>query len=287
MTNAGGASSDPNKSIWGPLGRDFGIRLASALVLFGIALVVVWLGGWPFAAWVAAACALMAFEWERMTQHPVDPVGVVIPAIAILIAAALGVLALYLPAFGVLVLGAVASLVYAQAKGRHRRWAFALPLYLGIPAIALIWLRGLPEGWLTTLWFLFVVWATDSWAMIAGRVFKGPLMAPRISPKKTWSGFTGGILGAIGIGSVFAAVAGYTPNWALVAVMTGIALVGQAGDVLESAIKRRFQAKDSGAVIPGHGGFLDRMDSLLAATLLMALIKLSWPAFPFGAGMAS
>lgn len=103
MTNAGGASSDPNKSIWGPLGRDFGIRLASALVLFGIALVVVWLGGWPFAAWVAAACALMAFEWERMTQHPVDPVGVVIPAIAILIAAALGVLALYLPAFGVLV----------------------------------------------------------------------------------------------------------------------------------------------------------------------------------------
>lgn len=282
MTKAGEGPAASARSVWGPLGRDFGIRLASALVLFGIALIVVWLGGWIFAAWIAAACALMAFEWERMTQLPADSVGVVLAAASIAAAAALSVADLYAFAFAAVGIGAVLSFVYAQIKGRHRRWAFALPLYLGVPAIALIWLRGLPEGWVTTLWFLFVVWATDSWAMIAGRVFKGPLMAPRISPKKTWSGAIGGTLGAIGIGTIFASVAGRGPDIALIAVMTAIALVGQAGDVLESAIKRRFQAKDAGAVIPGHGGFLDRMDSLLAATLLMAAVKLAWPEFPFG-----
>ncbi len=282
MTAAGDRPPQARRSIWGPLGGDFGIRLASALVLFGIALVVVWLGGWAFAAWIVAACALMAYEWERMTQQPTDGVGVAIASAAIGGAAILAVLHFYGFAFAVTGVGALASFLYAQAKGRHRRWAFALPIYLGLPAIALIWLREQPDGWVTTLWFLFVVWATDSWAMIAGRVFKGPLMAPRISPKKTWSGFFGGTIGAVGIGAIFAIVAGRMPDLMMVAVMVAIALVGQAGDVLESAIKRRFQAKDAGAVIPGHGGFLDRMDSLLAATLLMAAVKLIWPDFPFG-----
>lgn len=285
MTTAGGPPPAAGRSIWGPLGGDFGIRLASALVLFGIALLVVWLGGWAFAGWIAAASALMAFEWERMTQHPADGLGLALAALSIAAAAALAVLQLYPHAFAAIGAGSLLSAAYAQAKGRHRRWAFALPIYLGVPAIALIWLRGLPEGWVTTLWFLFVVWATDSWAMIAGRIFKGPLMAPRISPKKTWSGFVGGTVGAVGIGSIFALVAGRYIDGALIAVMVAIALVGQAGDVLESAIKRRFQAKDAGAVIPGHGGFLDRMDSLLAATLLMAIVKLAWPQFPFGGAL--
>jgi len=282
MTPAGDQPVPADRSFWGPLGGDFGIRLASALVLFGIALTVVWLGGWTFAAWIAAACALMAYEWERMTQQPVDWIGISIAAVAIAAAAALAVVNLYPCAFAAAGMGALLSFAYAQMKGRHRRWAFALPLYLGIPAIALVWLRGLPEGWVTTLWFLFVVWATDSWAMIAGRIFKGPLMAPRISPKKTWSGFSGGTIGAVGIGLIFAAIAGRSPDLAIVCVIVVLAVVGQAGDVLESAIKRRFQAKDAGAVIPGHGGFLDRMDSLLAATLAMAAVKLIWPDFPFG-----
>lgn len=282
MRATGAPTPEDARSIWGPLGRDFGIRLASALILFGIALFVVWLGGWTFAAWIAVACTLMAFEWERMTQHPVDPAGVAIAALSISAAAALSVLELFPYAFAAVGVGALASFVHAQMKGRHRRWAFALPLYLGLPAIALIWLRGLPDGWVTTLWFLFVVWATDSWAMIFGRLFGGPLMAPRISPKKTWSGFVGGTLGAIGIGTIFALVAGRSPDLVLCLAMACIAVVGQAGDVLESAVKRRFQAKDAGAVIPGHGGVLDRMDSLLAATLLMAAIKLLWPFFPFG-----
>ena len=281
MTGEAGQGA-PRRSIWGPLGGDFGIRLASALVLFGFALLIVRAGGWYFSAWVALACAIMAVEWERMTQQPFSWAGVAVAAASVAGAAALATLGRYDWAFAAAGLGALVMTVHAQIAGRHRRWAFALPLYLGIPAIALVWLRASPEGWLPTLWFLFVVWATDSWAMIAGRVFKGPLLAPRISPKKTWSGFFGGFFGAIGIGAIFAAVAGWAITLPMIAVMAAISLVGQAGDVLESAVKRRFHTKDAGDVIPGHGGFLDRMDSLLAATIVYALVRLAMPEIPAG-----
>lgn len=282
MTAVGQNGLPPSRSIWGPLGGDFGIRLASALILFGIALVVVGLGGWPFAAWIVLACVLMAIEWERMTQAPFSWTGVIISSLAVAAASALSVLGRYEFAIAAVCIGAVLSVIHAQLSKRHRRWAFSVPIYFGIPAIILIWQRNEPEGFVTVLWFLFVVWATDSWAMIAGRIFKGPLLAPVLSPKKTWSGFFGGTIGAIGIGSIYAAVAGRMPDLWLVIAMIAIALVGQAGDVLESAIKRRFQAKDAGTTIPGHGGFLDRMDSLLAATLVLAVIGAAWPEFPFG-----
>ncbi len=269
------------KSAWGPLGSDFGIRQVSALVLFGIALLVVWLGGWPFAAWIVLACAVMAIEWERMTQSPFQWAGALLAVAGIGIAAAFAVPGSYLYAGIALGVAAFGAFLHAQASGRHRRWAFALPLYLGIPALLLIWLRNAPDGHISVLWFLFVVWATDSWAMIVGRIFKGPLLAPIISPKKTWSGFIGGILGAIGIGAIFAAVAGRMPDMGLVAAMIAISLAAQAGDVLESAVKRRFRAKDAGAAIPGHGGALDRLDSLLSSTLVFALIRGLWPDFPF------
>jgi len=268
-------------SIWGPLGSDFGIRLASALVLFGIALLVVWLGGWPFAAWIVLACGVMAVEWERLTQVSSSWAGVAIGILTVAAAAALAVRGLYLYAAIAVAVGAVLAAVQAHLTGRHRSWALALPIYLGVPAIILVWQRNMPDGHVTVLWFLFVVWATDSWAMIAGRLLKGPLLAPVISPKKTWSGFFGGIVGAIGIGSIYAAVAGRAPDMTLIAAMIAISLVAQAGDVLESAVKRRFQAKDAGAAIPGHGGALDRLDSLLAATLALAAIRLLWPGFPF------
>jgi phosphatidate cytidylyltransferase len=268
-------------SIWGPLGSDFGIRLASALVLFGIALLVVWLGGWPFAAWIVLACAVMAVEWERLTQVAFSWTGVAIGVATVAAAAGLSVLGLFTYAAVALAAGPVSAAVQAHFSGRHRSWAAALPLYLGVPAIILVWQRGMPDGHVTVLWFLFVVWATDSWAMISGRLFKGPLLAPVISPKKTWSGFFGGIAGAIGIGLIYASVVGRAPDVPLVAAMVAIALVAQAGDVLESAVKRRFQAKDAGAAIPGHGGALDRLDSLLSATLALAIIRLIFPGFPF------
>ncbi len=276
-------SAAERRGFWGPLGGDFGVRLASALVLFGIALAVVWAGGWVFAGWIALAAGVMSLEWERMTQRPFSWTGVAPAIAAIFAASALGVLKLFDWALATLLLGALICFLIAHMTGRHRRWAFALPLYLGLPALILVWQREEPGGFLTVLWFLFVVWATDSWAMIAGRVFKGPLMAPRISPKKTWSGFAGGLIGAVGIGAIFAAAAsGRAPDLWLIVAMLVISLVGQAGDVLESAIKRRFHAKDASDVIPGHGGFLDRMDSLLAATLALALIGYVWPLFPFG-----
>jgi phosphatidate cytidylyltransferase len=264
------------------LGRDFGVRLASALVLFACALLVVWQGGWTLSAFIAIACALMCIEWERMTQSPFSWAGVLLSAGTIALAVLLATQARYDLALAAVAVGVTLAFLHAQAMKRHRRWAIALPLYLGLPAVALVWVRDTPEGWLPLLWFLFVVWATDSWAMIAGRLFKGPLLAPRISPKKTWSGFWGGIIGAVGIGSVFAAVAGWRITPTLIAVMIAISLVGQAGDVLESAVKRRFKTKDAGDVIPGHGGVLDRVDSLLAAALLYAAIRMIMPLIPAG-----
>lgn len=280
MTVAGPAARLAG-SVWGPLGSDFGIRLASALVLFAIALLVVWLGGWAFAAWIVVACAVMSAEWERLTQIPFSWAGFALGVGAVAIASAFAVEALYPQALACLAIGAIAAALHAQLTGRHRSWALALPLYLGIPATILIWQRNAPDGYVTVLWFLFVVWATDSWAMIVGRLFKGPLLAPVVSPSKTWSGFFGGIAGAVGIGAIYAAVAGGAPDVAMVAAMIAISLTAQAGDVLESAVKRRFQAKDAGAAIPGHGGVLDRLDSLLAATLALAVLRLFWPGFPF------
>jgi phosphatidate cytidylyltransferase len=280
MTGEAGQGA-PRRSIWGPLGGDFGIRLASALVLFGFALLIVRAGGWYFSAWVALACAIMAVEWERMTQQPFSWAGVAVASASVAGAAALATLGRYDWAFAAAGLGALVMTVHAQIAGRHRRWAFALPLYLGIPAIALVWLRASPEGWLPTLWFLFVVWATDSWAMIAGRVFKGPLLAPRISPKKTWSGTVAGWVGAALVGLGFA-IAYRQPVVTLVLFSALTAFAAQMGDIAESAIKRRAGVKDSSNLIPGHGGLLDRFDALIGASvfvLLWGLLRLPLPIF--------
>ncbi len=270
-------------SPWGALGADFGIRLASALVLFGIAMGVVWLGGWAFSAFVALVCARMAFEWERLTQTPFSRVEFAVAAAAIMFACGASTLGAYPWAFAALGAGVVLGGGAALWRGRHAGWGGAMVPYLGLPAVALIWLRGEGGGYDVALWLLFVVWATDSWAMIAGRVFGGPKLIPALSPKKTWSGLAGGVLGALGIGFLVAAALGHAPTAAMAGLIVALSLFGQAGDVLESTIKRRFQAKDAGSLIPGHGGFLDRMDSLLAATLLFAAIRLVEPALPFGA----
>lgn len=270
------------RSIWGALGADFGTRLASALVLFGIGLVVIYVGGWVFAAFMAAVCIRMAFEWERLTQEPMSGWTFAIAAVGIAGAIGLSTAGQWYAA--AVALGAATALcgIIAIALKRHAGWAAALVPYLGAPAMALVWLRGGEEGFLVTLWFLFVVWATDSWAMIAGRVIGGPKLIPALSPKKTWAGLAGGVLGALGIGYLFSAVAGEGTPAVLAPLIVTIAIVGQIGDVLESAIKRRFHKKDAGSLIPGHGGFLDRMDSVLAATLVFALTVWLIPGLPFG-----
>jgi len=140
----------------------------------------------------------------------------------------------------------------------------------------LIWLRGDdPVGRDTLFWLLLLVWATDIGAYAAGRLIGGPLLLPVVSPKKTWAGLVGGVVsaGLVGLG---VGLALSLPHPAWLAVASGVlAVVAQAGDLMESWVKRRWGVKDSSNIIPGHGGLLDRVDGLLAAALAVALATLA------------
>lgn len=153
----------------------------------------------------------------------------------------------------------------------------------GLAALAaLLWLRHQPQlGRETVIWLLLCIWATDVGAYFVGRAAGGAKLAPRISPGKTWSGLVGGMAWA----AVASATAGYAfglgDTVSLAVIGAGLAVVGQAGDLLESAAKRRAGVKDSGRLIPGHGGLLDRIDGLMAVLVAVGLARLlagpGWP----------
>ena len=162
----------------------------------------------------------------------------------------------------------------AMSRGAPGTVAIGL-LYVGLGCAALVLLRDdAAVGRGNLLFLVFVVWASDIAAYAAGRLLGGPKLAPRISPGKTWSGSLGGLMGAaaVGAGVAQAFAPGHAARAAAVAML--LAVAGQAGDLLESAIKRRFGVKDSGTLIPGHGGLLDRLDGFLIAAPVAALLAL-------------
>jgi phosphatidate cytidylyltransferase len=134
-----------------------------------------------------------------------------------------------------------------------------------------LWLAEDPDyGRITLFWLLGVVWATDCGAYVAGRVIGGPLLAPIISPRKTWAGVAGGLVSAAAIGAGAAIWAKVGEPAGLIFASVALSIAAQGGDLLESAVKRHFEVKDSGAIIPGHGGLFDRLDGLLAAAPVLA-----------------
>jgi phosphatidate cytidylyltransferase len=174
-------------------------------------------------------------------------------------------------AFCLLALAAAAAFLLSGRIG--------LPLgvpYLGLAGIALVWLRADPAaGRANLLFLLLLVWASDIGAYLAGRLLGGPRLAPSISPGKTWSGAAGGLAAAILVGLLFVLLLpgpASIPRTACLAA--GLGLIAQAGDLLESRIKRHFGVKDSGHLIPGHGGLLDRLDAVLAAAPVAAILAL-------------
>ena len=155
------------------------------------------------------------------------------------------------------------------------QWTAIGALWVALPCVSLLWLaRDGPAGRSTLLWLLAVVWATDIGAYTVGRALGGPRLAPRWSPRKTWTGLVGGAVCAGLTGWATAAWLETTPVLPLVLVSAGLAIVGQFGDLAESAAKRRFGVKDSSGLIPGHGGLLDRLDGLLAVAPVVALLTL-------------
>ncbi|MCF8532131.1 MAG: phosphatidate cytidylyltransferase [Reyranella sp.] len=147
---------------------------------------------------------------------------------------------------------------------------------------ALLWLRHQPVlGRETVIWILVCIWATDIGAYFVGASAGGAKLAPRISPSKTWSGLIGGMAWAAVASAIVGYAFGQGGTFHLALIGAGLAVVGQLGDLLESAVKRSAGVKDSGNLIPGHGGLLDRIDGLAAVLVAVALVRLTvggtWP----------
>ena len=255
--------------------RELGLRLASALVLAPLVVAAVYAGGWAFAVVVAAAALAMVWEWNRLCGG--SRLGVALHGLAVLAALGLTLGGMPLAGLGAVAALAALSLALAVAVERAYVWVALGVAYVSIPVAALIWLRGgFVEGRQIVLWLLAVVWATDIGAYAVGRALGGRRLAPRISPQKTWAGAFGGtgLAALVGLGAAYAGP-GLARGLGVVLASLGLSLAAQAGDLAESAVKRRFGAKESGALIPGHGGALDRADGLLFAAPLAAALALA------------
>ena len=253
-------------------------RVLSALILVPVALIPAYFGRPVWDVLVAVMGACMAWEWARLCGggrlSRVGAVSVAIAPAAVAVAALAGFIpALIIVAAGVVLIGLGANLEGA----RNPVWPAAGVAYVGVPCLAMAWLRAMPDdGLATLLWVLALVWATDTGAYLAGRGLGGPKLAPRVSPNKTWAGLIGGMVAAAMTGVAASFLVEDALAWITVPVSAGLAVVEQAGDLFESAVKRHFGVKDSSRLIPGHGGVLDRVDGLLAVSVAVA--ALSWAA---------
>ncbi len=256
------------------------LRIASAVVLAALALGAAIASPWTFLILVIASGVIVAWEWGRLTRgEGLDLIaGIEVAAVA----AVAVLLTLGRPPLALIALAAAAVAVgIASRSSSHPVWSLAGLAYAALPAAALVFLRSGPSlGAIAVLYLFAVAWTTDTASYAAGRLIGGPKLVPRISPRKTWSGFIVGILAPAVVGYAFALALKDTSAWRLALVSMALALACQLGDLLESAVKRRFGAKDMSQIIPGHGGLLDRIDGLLIAAILAGLIALRDPANP-------
>ncbi|MBN8534966.1 MAG: phosphatidate cytidylyltransferase [Rhizobiales bacterium] len=272
----GGTSSKPS---------DLKPRVFSAIVLAAGAIGSAIIGGWIFALVWGALAVLVYLEWFAMASRDAKVAPRGIHWLSIVGAVLLGCVALTLG--GALIAGwslarlapGLAGLLVAytilvwRAGLAHRRWHIGGMIYAGGLLVSVLILRLSDTHGLTAILFLFaIVWGADVGAYFTGRALGGPKLAPRISPNKTWSGFLGGIATGVLAGMLVLGVARLNLPGGIVLVAAAIALVSVAGDLFESHMKRHFGVKDSGHLIPGHGGFMDRLDAFLFASILALII---------------
>lgn len=240
-----------------------------------VALVALESGPVVFDVLVALGAAVLAWEWTRLCGGGRFGWTGVVQAVAVV--AVVTAASVASPAVGVALIaaGCLGDYVAARVSGRvHPRWIAAGTVYIGLPCIAIVWLRSQPEGQSVILWLMLTVWATDTGAYFAGRLVGGPKLAPRLSPKKTWAGLIGAAISAAIVGVVFPSFDAHAPSPPVLALAGALtAVVAQAGDLAKSVVKRRFGAKDSSQLIPGHGGLFDRVDGMLAASLVLAVCQ--------------
>ena len=255
-------------------------------LLFGVFLAVIAVALTLYSAqWFAAVTVLMillgAREWHRMVRVPAkaaiadqQPLHSQTAITGATIALAVTALCFKLAplAFVLLAAGTAASFVWARRQDDNPFWHAGGVLYLGLPTLALVGLRVLSaQGALTVLGLFLIVWATDTGALVFGKLIGGRKLAPKLSPGKTWAGTIGGSITAAMVFGLYIAFFGFEAVPAMVYAFA-FSFVAHGGDLFESLVKRRFGFKDSGGLIPGHGGVLDRVDSLFAASVVLALL---------------
>jgi len=211
------------------------LRIASSAVMAPVTIFIAWLGGWPFVLfWTLAACVVL-WEWTMLVRGA-NP---------------------------------------APTQTRFAAWMLAGLVYADILLLGPVALRRDAEFGFAAILFLFaVVWITDIAAYFTGRALGGPKLWPAVSPKKTWSGAIGGMVGAVAAGLLVLWLMGLAVGPMLVLVAAVLSAISQAGDLLESSIKRHFGAKDASHLIPGHGGLMDRLDGFLTAVLAAVMVGL-------------
>jgi len=255
--------------------KDLGLRALSAIVLIPAVIAAIAYGDWAFVLLVSVGAAVMCLEWGDMSERRAPfriGAAVVLAVVAPILAANLGD---FSAAFVLLTFGAIAAALFArQIKASAIDTAYGV-LYIGWPCVVLVWLRQQPDGKDWTVMLFAIAWCADIAAYAIGNVLKGPKLWPRFSPNKTWSGFLGGLVaGVLGGVTVQSMSSVQMPLWAGVCVGLVVGLATMAGDLWESALKRRFGVKDAGALIPGHGGILDRVDGLMFAVIAIAAARL-------------
>ncbi|MBB3974353.1 phosphatidate cytidylyltransferase [Hansschlegelia beijingensis] len=254
-------------------------RVVSGVVMIAAALLSAWIGGLLFAVFWTLAGVAVGVEWAwlsspdpRARRRAAQTVGLTLGVAGALVGLASYFAIPFWVIAAALAIGAAAAALLARPVYVT---AAAVP-YGAAVFIGVILLRRDPhDGLLATLWLFAVVWATDIAAYFTGRAIGGPKLAPRISPKKTWSGAVGGAAAAACAGVGVAALGGVGNLWpvALVALVT--AVLAELGDLFESGVKRAFGAKDSSQLIPGHGGLMDRLDGFLVAATFVAAVGLA------------
>jgi phosphatidate cytidylyltransferase len=258
-------------------GRNLLLRVASAAVLLPLVVALAYLDGWPFLILCVLGSGGILWEWTRLVAGA--------PSYTILAPGWASLLAAFVlagtdkPGLAVTALAIGAALTaIAAARWLPPRsvWAAGGVIYAGVAFLGPALLRRDAElGFAAFLFLAATVWTTDTFAYFVGRAIGGPLLWPRVSPNKTWSGVMGGLAGGVAGGTLVAYANGLGGLPIVGVVALALSASAQAGDLLESAVKRRFGVKDTSGLIPGHGGLMDRLDGFLVAALAALLIGIS------------
>jgi phosphatidate cytidylyltransferase len=248
-----------------PTWEDLKSRLISAVVLGLAVLALTIIGGWPFRILCCAAAVIVFDEWSRMTRAKRAGPIFTFARRALFLALLLFFFGFNALAVGVVALGSL-FIAFVDRRERKADWVLGGLVYAALAGLAPGMLRGEEIEGLAALGLVIcVVWPTDIFAYFAGRTFGGPKLMPVVSPKKTVSGAVGGLVAGVLFGAAFFWwITGFVSVFVVVLAVI-LSVIGQAGDLFESWIKRRFGVKDSGRIIPGHGGLMDRIDALAVA----------------------